>query len=85
MSSVTVAGLEGGGIWRSMFANVGERTTTEPLCGASWRVIQSAPPPLLSGNLLDLGVPCALLKLYSELIGCVCDSFGNVMKNQAID
>ena len=28
---------------------------------------------------------CALLGLYSQLIDCICDNFGNVMKNQAID
>jgi len=53
--------------------------------GASRRMIQSAPTTLLSGNLLDMGVPCALLALYSQLIDCICDNFGNVMKNQAID
>jgi len=85
MSSVTVAGLAGGGVWRSTKTNIGERTAAEPQYGASRRVIQSAPPPLLSGNLLELGVPCAHLGLYSKLIDCNCNNFGNVMENQATD
>jgi len=85
MSSVTVAGLTRGGVWRSTQANIRERTAAEPQYGASRRMIQCAPPPLLSGNLLDMGVPCAFLALYSRLIDCICDNFGNVMKNQAID
>jgi len=63
MSSVTVAGLAGGGVWRCTQANIGERTAAEPQYGASRRVIQNAPPPLLSGNLIDMGVPYAFLAL----------------------
>ena len=89
MSSVTVAGLAGGGVWRSTVANIGERTAadSEPQYSASRRVIQSAPPPLLFGNLLDMGVPCALTALYIQSIDCICDNFRfqNVMKNQGID
>jgi len=57
-------------------------TAAEPQCGASRRVILSAPPPLLSGNLLVMRVPCALrlLALHIQLIDCICDNFGNVMK-----
>jgi len=53
-------------------ANIGERTAAEPQYGASQRVIKSALPPLLSENLLDMGVPCALLALYIQLIDRIC-------------
>jgi len=72
MSSFTVTVLAGGGFWRSTQTNIGERTAAEPQYGASRRVIQSALPPLSYGNLLDMGVPCALLALYSQLIDRNC-------------
>ena len=56
-------------------------------------MIQSAPLPLLSRKILDMGVNCALLALYSQLIDHICIQsidglylwqFGNVMKKMEL-